>query len=212
MPDDRRPWERQPGESARPFAAASEYILAGPQRSLAKVGQKLGKSVVLLERWSSRHDWVNRASAYDDHLAEVERAEQRRLAEEKAKVWADREEALRERRWTLSQEMLGKAELMIRTPIVRKEVQGDIICESCGWKGSTKGLEFPDCPICGSTRIQGGNKVSLVPAKWNFNTARLLVAEASRLADTALTNGGKEGDEASENGAIYDFKNEDYEK
>jgi hypothetical protein len=78
-------WERLDGESARAFEAFGLYRDLGPQRSLAKVRQELGKSRGLLERWSSRHAWVQRAALWDgraDRLRrerdEVERAERRR--------------------------------------------------------------------------------------------------------------------------------------
>ena len=37
----------------------------GAERSLAKVAQKLGKSKALMERWSVRWQWGQRAEAWD---------------------------------------------------------------------------------------------------------------------------------------------------
>ena len=67
------PFEQQPRESSRAFAAFKVYLGLGPQRSLAAVGQKLGKSRVVIEGWSSKFDWVSRVRAHGAHLAEVER-------------------------------------------------------------------------------------------------------------------------------------------
>ncbi len=74
-------------ESPKAIAAFHEYCLLGPARSLAKlanVSERFGMTTVTvrhLEQWSSAHQWVERASAYDAHLqkeredlAAVERA------------------------------------------------------------------------------------------------------------------------------------------
>lgn len=93
-----QPWERQPGETSKAYAAFCRYRRMPPEkRSLALVaskGQKRGKtggkartSIVEL---SAQHDWVARAAAYDDHLDELVRArlEKQRLdmAERQANV------------------------------------------------------------------------------------------------------------------------------
>lgn len=60
------PGDRQPGETARAFAAFRIYLEAGPARSLAKVGQALGhRSAVQSEKWSSRWRWVERVQEYE---------------------------------------------------------------------------------------------------------------------------------------------------
>ena len=56
---------RQPKESAKAFAAFQLYRDMGVERSLAKVGQQLGKSTPLMERWSKRWNWVARVTAWD---------------------------------------------------------------------------------------------------------------------------------------------------
>lgn len=64
--EERKPWERLPEESTEAFEAFKTYRDMGAERSLAKVGEKLGKSTALMERWSARHEWVKRAQAWDD--------------------------------------------------------------------------------------------------------------------------------------------------
>jgi hypothetical protein len=54
------PGERQPKETAVAFEAFRCYLEMGPSRSVAKVGQALGKSKTLIDRWSSRWGWVER--------------------------------------------------------------------------------------------------------------------------------------------------------
>src|SRR4051812_35159748 len=52
-PVGRLPFQQQPKESDKAFAAFREYLDLGPKRSLALVGEKLGKSEGLMERWAS---------------------------------------------------------------------------------------------------------------------------------------------------------------
>lgn len=63
-----QPWERQKGESAQAFAAFLVYLQMGADRSLSAVGQKVGKSRALMERWSSANSWVERCRAWDNYL------------------------------------------------------------------------------------------------------------------------------------------------
>ena len=66
-------FEQQPKESAKAFAAFKTYLDMGPERSLALVAAKLGKSKVMMEKWSRRFDWPARVVAHGGHLALVER-------------------------------------------------------------------------------------------------------------------------------------------
>lgn len=70
------PWEKQPEETPRAFEAFCVYRDLGPNRSLAKTGQKLGKNLTTIQQWSARYRWVERATAWDQ--------EQDRLAREAA--------------------------------------------------------------------------------------------------------------------------------
>jgi hypothetical protein len=67
---------RSPQETPRAAAAFSEYCLLGPDRSLAKLAQKLGKKAGYtrqLEHWSSLYRWGARVKDF-----EAQEAEQRR--------------------------------------------------------------------------------------------------------------------------------------
>jgi hypothetical protein len=74
--------ERLPDESARAYRARVEYVTMGPDRSLEKTRQRLGKSAAgytrVLEEWSSRYDWQATAQGWDNQQAaalESDRAE-----------------------------------------------------------------------------------------------------------------------------------------
>jgi hypothetical protein len=59
-------------EPPRAYAARVAYLTMGPERSLAKVRQQIGKrSVRYLEEWSSRYRWVEQARNYDSVSAQV---------------------------------------------------------------------------------------------------------------------------------------------
>ena len=59
------PWERREDETPVAYAAFTEYLDQGGDRSTEHVARKLGKSKTLMDRWSSRHDWVERSRAWD---------------------------------------------------------------------------------------------------------------------------------------------------
>lgn len=71
-----KPWERQPGESDKAFEAFCTYRDMGSERTLQKVGEKLGKSKTLMDRWSSENKWVDRVSAWEDEQDRILRQEQ----------------------------------------------------------------------------------------------------------------------------------------
>lgn len=65
---DRDPWEKQPWESFKAFAAFALYRDLGVTRSLVKVAEAVGKNVTLIGRWSKLYRWVERAERYDVYL------------------------------------------------------------------------------------------------------------------------------------------------
>jgi hypothetical protein len=71
--------ERLPDESARAFRARVEYVTMGPDRSLEKTRQRLGKSAAgykrVLEEWSTRYDWQATAQGWDNQQAAAQSQE-----------------------------------------------------------------------------------------------------------------------------------------
>lgn len=92
-------FEQQPKESEKAFAAFSMYLSLGAQRSLAKVAAKLGKSKVMMEKWSRRFEWQARLVAYAAHMALVEREAAEAMTRVKGVDWAKRYQELREAEW-----------------------------------------------------------------------------------------------------------------
>ena len=64
----KQPYERQEDETIKAFEAFCIYRDLGSDRSIVKVREKCGKAIRLLERWSSKYDWVERAQSYDDEM------------------------------------------------------------------------------------------------------------------------------------------------
>ena len=64
-------WERQKDESNKAYHTFCIYRDLGPDRSLEKTREILGKSAGYtrwMQTWSSKYDWVTRAQAYDDYI------------------------------------------------------------------------------------------------------------------------------------------------
>lgn len=59
-----------PDESAPAYQAACEYFSMGAQRAQEDVAKKLSKSRQLMGRWSTQHNWVERAREYDADVQE----------------------------------------------------------------------------------------------------------------------------------------------
>lgn len=108
------PFEQQPKESNKAFAAFSLYLSLGPQRSLVEVAQKLSKSEGLIARWSRKFDWPARVAAYGAHLAMIEREAIESLAREKAVAWDKVIEAVKIAEWQRHKRLLALADEVIR--------------------------------------------------------------------------------------------------
>ena len=108
-----RPFEQQPRESSKAFAAFQVYLRLGPQRSLAAVGQQLGKSRVVVENWSAKFDWVSRVQAHAAHLAEIERKIIEERVIEKAVEWSKVKESVKRDAWKKADKLIELADRFI---------------------------------------------------------------------------------------------------
>ncbi|MBP9201104.1 MAG: hypothetical protein KBF47_13930 [Gemmatimonadales bacterium] len=66
-----KPWNMQPGETAKAYQAFEVYRDLGAERSLEKAYRQLttGSPLEVLKQWSSRHDWQARVRAFDEYVA-----------------------------------------------------------------------------------------------------------------------------------------------
>ena len=106
-------FDRLPRESVKAFSAFRAYLDLGPERSLATVAAKVGKSKVMMERWSRKYDWCGRVAAHVGYVAEVERLAIEGLAREKAVKWEKVHEDQRIAEWTARNRLVKLAERVI---------------------------------------------------------------------------------------------------
>jgi hypothetical protein len=134
-----QPWEQQPGEPDKAFAAFTVFCTLGVQRTLLDAyristgasGGRAGKPSATFYSWSSNWDWANRAHAYDVHESGLKRearingaiaeaGEQgRKSAEEE---WADRSNQIRETSWEMFVALKRKIQEMLSVAIIKRKV------------------------------------------------------------------------------------------
>ena len=120
------PFEQQPRESNKAFAAFSLYLSLGPERSLVSVAAKLCKSGGLIARWSRKLDWQERMAAHAAHLAIVERGAIEAAARGKAAEWSSREQKLRETEWAMHERAIGAAKRGLDEYLKRDKVYANL--------------------------------------------------------------------------------------
>jgi hypothetical protein len=128
------PFEQLPRESNKAFAAFKTYLDLGPQRSLALVADKVGKSKTMVERWSRRTDWPARIKAHASHVSNIERQTIEGLAVEKAVEWDKTHEGIRREAWQEAE----KAIALVREARERWLKAGRVP----GFEGMTRMLEL----------------------------------------------------------------------
>jgi hypothetical protein len=151
------PWEHQPGEGLKPFAAFKAYLEMGPARSASAVGRKLGKSGGLMERWCAAYGWRGRVSAYEAYLDAVRREEEAKAERGDALLWAERRANQRREQFETSEALLTKAMAMLAMPIVTQKVSKD------------------------------GKEITITPTRWSFATVCQMIDVAMKLRVLALT-------------------------
>ena len=161
MDNERKPWERQPGEGNLWYDRFTQYRLKGSSRSLGAVyddwraekGRKrTGKPATSWRRNWKKWRWEERAAAWDEHLRQEDEAK-----------WLQRREERRERRWELGDKLEKKGEQMLMFPLARTERETH---------------EGPD----GKTIIY--NVVN--PVDWRLRDAPTLLKTANELFQQAL--------------------------
>jgi len=120
------PFEKQPRESAKAFAAFSLYLSQGAERSTAAVAKELAKSEQLVRRWSAKFGWTDRVAAHGAHLAIVEREAIEAAARGKAAEWESREQKLRETEWAMHEAAIAAAKKGLAAYMDREKVYANL--------------------------------------------------------------------------------------
>lgn len=131
-------WNRQSGEGVKPFSAFKIYLDLGEDRSLEKVSQKSAKSIPLLKRWSSRWEWVNRAAAYDTHIAVIEEIARDKERSKRAAEIERRRIQVQDSSWLLFQEIDNRVKKMLAFPLadcISKD--GQTVVKAARWTYDT---------------------------------------------------------------------------
>ena len=115
-------FEQQPRESAKAFAAFSLYLNMGPERSLAAVGGKLGKSKQMMEKWSKKYAWSERVQAHGAYLGAVEAEATALLVRGKAAEWLKRQQEAREREWEMHEKCIAAAKRALACFMAREKI------------------------------------------------------------------------------------------
>jgi hypothetical protein len=106
-------FEQLPRETNKAFAAFRAYLDMGPERSLAAVGAKLGKSKVMMEKWSRKYDWCARVAAHAAHVAEQERLAIESMVREKSVEWGKVWEEQRISEWRARNRLVALANRLV---------------------------------------------------------------------------------------------------
>lgn len=96
MRNDTTAWKKREDETDAAYAAFRKYLDLGIERSHRKVAEALGRPAGYtrwIEEWSSKYDWVKRASAWEAHLRGLEQAKAEKKHLEKLEAHRARQEA-----------------------------------------------------------------------------------------------------------------------
>lgn len=118
-------WARQDRESPPAFAAFEAYRDLGAGRSIDAVAARLAgrqkgakRAPGRLRKWSVDHRWVERAAAFDDHLATVRRRRVEEATRRQADEWVRRREQWPEVEFGLALKLVDRATAVIDGPRV----------------------------------------------------------------------------------------------
>jgi len=120
------PFEQQNRESNKAFAAFQTYLKMGPDRSTRMVGEKLGKSGCLMERWAAKFDWSGRVAEHTAHFALVERQATEAMAREMSVEWKKREQKLKETEWTMHERAIAAAQRGLNAFMEKEKVYANL--------------------------------------------------------------------------------------
>ncbi len=100
-------FDQLPQETAKAYAAFRVYLELGPERTIAAVSKKCGKSEGFLQRWGRKYDWLGRSKAFDQHFNEIQRKAIEQVACDRAVEWWQLHEPTRRQAWLEAEEMIA---------------------------------------------------------------------------------------------------------
>jgi hypothetical protein len=118
-----KPYDRQPNETDKSWAAFCIYRDMGRDRTLEKVDQLRSqsspkKSLSYLKEWSIKHSWVKRCSAFDDDELEKES-----IMLQKERL--NRRLQMERDAWNRRDKLIKKADTIARVPLLKPEMSED---------------------------------------------------------------------------------------
>lgn len=172
-------WDRQPGETIKAWEAFQVYRDTGATRTVSGVARQLNKSRQLLDRWSKMYNWLARAGAYDNHIANRMLQAQENQIEREAEKWAKRSGEHRERAWKIREALMDKAEAMLNWPLAKVESEdGRTVLHPARW-------DFGTVARLVDTADKVGRLAADMPTEIVGLLPRLLEAAAARNVDVA---------------------------
>jgi hypothetical protein len=114
-----KPYDRQPNETDKSWAAFCMYRDMGRDRTAEKVRLELGHSSrIIVEKWSMKYGWVKRCSVFDDDELEKES-----IALQKLRL--NRRLQMEKQAWERRDKLIKKADTIARVPLLRPEMSED---------------------------------------------------------------------------------------
>jgi hypothetical protein len=119
-----KPYDRQPNETDKSWAAFCMYRDMGRDRSLEKLRQvrsERGRAYSTLYAWRlerTKHTWVERCSAFDDDELEKES-----IALQKLRL--TRRLQMEKQAWDRRDKLIKKADTIARVPLLKPEISED---------------------------------------------------------------------------------------
>lgn len=114
-----KPYDRQPNETDKSWAAFCVYRDLGRERTLEKAQKQCNyKSCYNLFQWSSKYKWRERCRAFDDEESE-------RVSIMLQKERYERRLQMEKQAWERRDKLIKKADMIARIPLVKPEVSED---------------------------------------------------------------------------------------
>lgn len=192
----KRPWHRQPGESDKSFKAFGYYRDLGVDRTIPlafnaytgrdEAPRKNSQIPNYFIAWSRQHNWDERASAYLDHLANLELQKREEVVTSvRSKIWVQRREGLREEKYQLGIMMFGNAREILEYPTKETITQEDgktFITKPTKWMDKNVAATLAKAG-CDLTSDIAGNKQEILTDDSSPDLSRLNEEQLRKLRD-----------------------------